>query len=148
MLGVGIFYHCTYWQQGNTVGCVSWMPGRSFRGHGKLKCLFYSSNLHADTFKLWTAQGAVTMCYPTEDMKGRSFSVFWTIFQAGGVIGSIIPICLNWSSTAGNLNDGSYIAFIIIMLVGCCIPLLLLPSDKVIRTDGTQVVLPPMPTWT
>ncbi|PMD35703.1 hypothetical protein L207DRAFT_516657 [Hyaloscypha variabilis F] len=97
---------------------------------------------------LWTAQGAVTMCYPTEDMKGRSFSVFWTIFQAGGVIGSIIPICLNWSSTAGNLNDGSYVAFIVIMLVGCCIPLLLLPSDKVIRTDGTQVVLPPMPTWT
>ncbi|KAE9380704.1 hypothetical protein N431DRAFT_498524 [Stipitochalara longipes BDJ] len=81
---------------------------------------------------LWTAQGAVTMCYPTEDMKGRSFSVFWTIFQAG----------------AGNLNDGSYIAFIVIMLVGCCIPLLLLPSDKVNRTDGTQVVLPPMPTWT
>lgn len=97
---------------------------------------------------LWTAQGAVTMCYPTEDMKGRSFSVFWTIFQMGGVIGSIIPVCLNWSSKAGNLNDGSYIAFIVIMLCGCCIPLLLIPSDKVIRTDGSQVVLPPMPTWT
>lgn len=47
------------------------------------------------------------MCYPTEDMKGRSFSVFWTIFQMGGVIGSIIPICLNWNSKIGNLNDGS-----------------------------------------
>ena len=27
---------------------------------------------------LWTAQGAVTMSYPTEDMKGRAFSLFWT----------------------------------------------------------------------
>jgi fumarate reductase subunit D len=88
------------------------------------------------------------MSYPTEDMKALSFSVFWTIFQAGGVIGSIIPICLNWNSTQGNLNDGSYIAFICIMLIGCFIPLLLLTSDQVIRTDGTKVVLPPMPTWT
>lgn len=96
---------------------------------------------------LWTAQGAVTMSYPTEDMKGRSFSVFWTIFQMGGVVGSIIPICLNWSSHAANLGDASYIAFVVIMLIGCGIPLLLLPSDHVIRSDGTRVVLPPMPTW-
>lgn len=27
---------------------------------------------------LWTAQGAVTMAYPTEDTKGRAFSLFWT----------------------------------------------------------------------
>jgi len=47
------------------------------------------------------------MSYPTEDMKGRSFAVFWTIFQMGGVLGSIIPVCLNWNSTAGNLNNAS-----------------------------------------
>ncbi len=96
---------------------------------------------------LWTAQGAVTMCYPTENMKGRAFSVFWTIFQMGGVIGSIIPIAMNWNSKAGTINDGSFIAFIVIMLAGCLIPLLLIPSDQVIREDGTQVVLPPAPTW-
>ncbi|KAI1001799.1 UNC93-like protein [Podosphaera aphanis] len=95
---------------------------------------------------LWTAQGAVTMCYPTEDMKGRSFSVFWTLFQMGGVIGSIIPICMDWSSETKNLQDGSYIAFIVIMICGCCISLLLIPSDQVIRTDGSHVILPPMPT--
>lgn len=27
---------------------------------------------------LWTVQGTVTMSYPTEDMKGRAFSLFWT----------------------------------------------------------------------
>ena len=56
---------------------------------------------------LWTAQGAVTMSYPTEDQKGRAFSTFWTIFQMGGVIGSIIPIAANWNSSAGTLNDGT-----------------------------------------
>ncbi|KAH6713988.1 major facilitator superfamily domain-containing protein [Leptodontidium sp. MPI-SDFR-AT-0119] len=96
---------------------------------------------------LWTAQGAVTMGYPTERMKGRSFSVFWTIFQMGGVIGSILPMAMNWNSKAGTINDGSFIAFIVIMLCGCLIPLLLIPSDQVIREDGTRVVLPPAPTW-
>lgn len=58
-------------------------------------------------WQLWTSQGAVTMCYPTEEMKGRSFCVFWTIFEMGGVIGSIIPICMNWNSDADNLGVGS-----------------------------------------
>lgn len=97
---------------------------------------------------LWTAQGAVTMSYPTEDQKGRAFSLFWTIFQMGGVIGSIIPIAANWNSKAGTLNDGTYIAFIVIMLTGSFfLPFFLLPSDKVVRSDGTHVVLPEMPTW-
>ncbi|RDW62060.1 hypothetical protein BP6252_11493 [Coleophoma cylindrospora] len=56
---------------------------------------------------LWTAQGAVTMGYPCEDEKGKAFAVFWTIFQMGGVIGSIIPICLNWNSKAGTVSDAT-----------------------------------------
>ncbi|KAL1747368.1 hypothetical protein HDZ31DRAFT_80486 [Schizophyllum fasciatum] len=87
---------------------------------------------------LWTAQGAVTMSYPTEDQKGRAFSTFWTIFQ----------MAANWNSTAGTLSDGTYIAFIVIMLTGSFVlPFFLLPSDKVVRSDGSHVVLPEMPTW-
>lgn len=97
--------------------------------------------------QLWTAQGAVTMCYPEEKMKGRAFSLFWTIFQMGGVIGSIIPLGLSWNSAPGNASDGVYITFITVMLVGCTLPLLLLPSNQVIRADGTRVVIPEMPTW-
>lgn len=80
-------------------------------------------------------------------MKGRAFSLFWTIFQMGGVIGSIIPMGLSWNSPAGNASDSVYITFICIMLLGCLIPLLLLPSDQVVRNDGTRVVIPIMPTW-
>lgn len=96
---------------------------------------------------LWTAVGAVTTCYPTEETKGKAFAIFWTIFEMGGVVGSIIPICMNWDSTGGNLQDGSYIAFITIMICGCFVPLLLIPSDQVIRVDGSSVVIPKMPTW-
>ncbi|RDW66964.1 hypothetical protein BP5796_09713 [Coleophoma crateriformis] len=96
---------------------------------------------------LWTAQGAVTMGYPCEDEKGKAFAVFWTIFQMGGVIGSIIPICLNWNSKAGTVSDATFITFIAIMLFGCLLPLLLIPSDKVVRKDNTAVVLPSAPTW-
>ncbi|KAF9638525.1 hypothetical protein BFW01_g9422 [Lasiodiplodia theobromae] len=97
---------------------------------------------------LWTAQGAVTMAYPTEGEKGKAFSLFWTMYQCGGTIGSIIPICLNWNSTQGNLSDATYAVFIAIQLVGAFVwPWLLLPSDQVVRSDGTKVVLPKHPTW-
>lgn len=125
-------------------GCIE---GLSAAMVGPFIQLRYVSTVSLTLFQLWTAQGAVTMGYPTERMKGRSFSVFWTIFQMGGVIGSILPMAMNWNSKAGTINDGSFIAFIVIMLCGCLIPLLLIPSDQVIREDGTRVVLPPAPTW-
>ena len=39
---------------------------------------------------LWCAQGAIMMSYPPEQNKGRYISVFWIIFNLGGVIGSIV----------------------------------------------------------
>ncbi|KAF9110497.1 hypothetical protein BGX27_006262, partial [Mortierella sp. AM989] len=34
---------------------------------------------------LWCAQGAVMMGYPEEGEKGKYFSIFWAIFNCGGV---------------------------------------------------------------
>lgn len=39
---------------------------------------------------LWTAQGAIMMSYPNERQKGKFISVFWIIFNLGGVIGSLV----------------------------------------------------------
>lgn len=39
---------------------------------------------------LWTAQGAIMMSYPTEDLKGRYISWFWMIFNLGAVIGGLV----------------------------------------------------------
>ena len=55
---------------------------------------------------LWTAQGAIMMSYPSEKHKGRYISVFWSIFNLGGVIGALIPLGQNLHSTAGKVNDG------------------------------------------
>lgn len=39
---------------------------------------------------LWCAQGAVMMAYPHEKEKGKFISIFWVIFNLGGVIGSLV----------------------------------------------------------
>ncbi|RFU25807.1 hypothetical protein B7463_g10542, partial [Scytalidium lignicola] len=96
---------------------------------------------------LWAAQGAVCMSYPMEADKGKAFALFWTLFQLGSVIGSIITLCLEWTPKAVNTSDTTYAVFIIIIVIGCFVPLLLSPSNKVIRKDGTHVVVPAMPTW-
>lgn len=41
---------------------------------------------------LWCAQGAVMMSYPREEEKGKFISIFWVIFNLGGVIGSLVSL--------------------------------------------------------
>jgi MFS family permease len=96
---------------------------------------------------LWTAQGAIMMSYPPEHAKGRYISWFWIIFNMGGVIGSLIPLAQNIHKKAGPVTDGTYIAFIILMFCGLFLSLLLVDADKVIREDGTKVILMKSPTW-
>ena len=38
----------------------------------------------------WTAQGAVMICYPRENSKGRFIAWFWSIFNVGAVIGAVV----------------------------------------------------------
>jgi Ion channel regulatory protein UNC-93 len=41
---------------------------------------------------LWTAQGTIMLSYPFEAQKGKYFAWFWTIFNLGGVIGSLVGL--------------------------------------------------------
>ncbi len=80
------------------------------------------------------------MSYPTEDQKGRYISLFWTIWSMGAVIGSIIPTAQNWSNTsAGRVNDGTYIALFVLMLGGSVLAMFLVHPSKIVRDDGTKV---------
>jgi MFS family permease len=47
---------------------------------------------------LWTAQGSLMLSYPTEIQKGRFISIFWSIFNLGGVIGASVSLGLNFKS--------------------------------------------------
>ncbi|CAG8587728.1 6026_t:CDS:2 [Diversispora eburnea] len=96
---------------------------------------------------LWTGQGAIMMSYPTESDKGKFIGIFWAIFSLGGVFGSIVPIALNWNSTAGSVNDGTYIGFTILMGLGALLCLTLLPPSKVVRDDGKHINIKKFPNW-
>ncbi|KAJ5884087.1 UNC93-like protein [Penicillium subrubescens] len=96
---------------------------------------------------LWCAQGAVMMSYPHEHEKGKYIAIFWVIFNLGGVIGSLVPLGQNMHSTAGNVNNGTYIAFLVLMAVGFVLCWGLVDSKYIKRNDGSRVIVIKNPTW-
>ncbi|GMN26408.1 hypothetical protein TIFTF001_040884 [Ficus carica] len=88
---------------------------------------------------LWAGQGAIMTSYPPPARKGTYISLFWSIFNMGGVIGGLIPFILNYHRTkAASVNDGTYIAFMSFMTFGALLSLAILPPSKVVRDDGTR----------
>ncbi|KAG1762774.1 MFS general substrate transporter [Suillus occidentalis] len=87
---------------------------------------------------LWTAQGS---------SEGHVISIFWTIFNLGGVVGSAVAFGINFKSTANSVGNGTYVGFLILTLIGVFLPLLMVNPDKMIRTDGTRVNLISHPSW-
>ncbi|KAF9108511.1 hypothetical protein BGX27_008329 [Mortierella sp. AM989] len=90
---------------------------------------------------LWCAQGAIMMGYPEEGEKGLYFSIFWAIFNCGGVLGNVIPLGIQWNDPeSGGASTGSYTGYMAVMVVGTILSLLLLPASRVTRRDGSRVI--------
>lgn len=88
---------------------------------------------------LWAAQGAIMTSYPPHDRKGTYISLFWSIFNLGGVIGGLIPFAMNYHrSTARSVNDGTYIGFMVFMSIGTFLSLSILHPSRVVRDDGSR----------
>ncbi|KZF22845.1 MFS general substrate transporter [Xylona heveae TC161] len=96
---------------------------------------------------LWAAQGSIMMSYPPEGSKGRYIFIFWVIFNLGGVIGSLIPLGQNMHSTVDHVNDGTYVAFMVLMFLGAVLAWFLCDSKHVERPDGSHVIIMKNPTW-
>jgi hypothetical protein len=96
---------------------------------------------------IWTAQGSIILSYPGENEKAKYWAVFYVILNLGSVIGGVIPVVENWNNTAGTVTDGTYITFLVIVSVGMCLPIFLVPTSQVVRNDGTKVIIPVLPTW-
>ncbi|KAI9500359.1 hypothetical protein GGI25_001060 [Coemansia spiralis] len=90
---------------------------------------------------LWAAQGMIMVSYPREEEKAKYIAVFWIIFNLGGMLGGILPFAINYHSESDSLSDGVYIAFVVLECLGACLGLALAPPSKVVRDDGTSVVL-------
>ncbi|ORX69646.1 hypothetical protein DL89DRAFT_267832 [Linderina pennispora] len=86
----------------------------------------------------WTAQGMIMMSYPLEKEKGKFITIFWVIFNLGGVLGGVILLGTNYNHE-GSLSDGAYAAFLAIEIGGSLCALVLAPPSKVVRTDGSHV---------
>ncbi|CAG8631751.1 7973_t:CDS:2, partial [Acaulospora morrowiae] len=114
---------------------------------GELFPVFAGAILGLGAALLWTGQGAIMLSYPFEENKGKYIGLFWIIFNLGGVLGSIVPIALNWNSEAGSVNDGTYIGFIILMGLGAILALVLLPPSKVYHDNGQHVIIQKYPRW-
>jgi len=50
-------------------------------------------------------------------------------------------------STAGKVNDGTYIAFMVLMFFGFLLAWCLVPTKHVVRSDGSKVILMKYPSW-
>lgn len=93
---------------------------------------------------LWCAEGTAITAFASEDKKGLYVSIMWSIFQSGVVIGAAIPVGQNWSAGTTNnsrVNDGTYIGFMILILCGAFLSLILYPWQKMVREDGSKVMV-------
>jgi MFS family permease len=91
---------------------------------------------------LWTAQGTIMMAYPLEKDKGKFVSTFWIIFNLGGVIGSLVPLGQNINTvTKASVSNGTYVGFLILTLIGGILAWTMIDASKVVRSDGSRVIL-------
>ncbi|CAN8104143.1 unnamed protein product [Discula destructiva] len=126
-----------------TTGYALYIGGLwAFQVHGTRWFLILSGGILGVTAALlWSAQGSIMMAYPLEKDKGRSFTLFWSIFQMGTIVGSAIALGIQAHSTLPGVSTGVYLAFMIIMLTAIVTSWLLLPPHSVVRADGTVVEL-------
>ncbi|XWS65300.1 hypothetical protein CRYUN_Cryun05aG0081200 [Craigia yunnanensis] len=88
---------------------------------------------------LWAGEGAIMTSYPPPNRKGTYISLFWSIFNMGGVIGGLIPFILNYHrNEAAYVNDATYIGFMCFMTAGTFLSFGILPANRVIRYDGSR----------
>ncbi|THH27522.1 hypothetical protein EUX98_g6661 [Antrodiella citrinella] len=106
--------------------------------------IFAGAVLGVTAALLWSAQGAIMMSYPLEKDKGKSFGIFWAIFQLGVFVGSVIALAINIKD--GGLtavSTSTYIAFLVIIFLGVASSFLVLPPDRIVRSDGSRVAIEP-----
>ncbi|KAH8089924.1 MFS general substrate transporter [Cristinia sonorae] len=104
--------------------------------------IFAGAILGVTAALLWSAQGSIMMSYPLEKDKGKSFSVFWAIFQAGVLIGSLIALAINIrDGQLAAVSTSTYIAFLVIVFCGIASSFLVLPPNRVVRADGSRVAV-------
>lgn len=96
----------------------------------------------------WTAQGALMMAYSTPSNRGLYISLFWIVFNLGGMIGGLLQFALNYKTEQNKANAASYFTFVALMAAASIGSLFfVLPPKKVRKEDGTMVVFEEGSDW-
>ena len=103
--------------------------------------IFAGALLGVTAALFWAAQGSIMMSYPREKDKGRSFTVFWVLFQLGTLVGAAIALGIQFDSVLPSVSTAVYITFMVITLTAIFSSWLVLPAQMVVRGDGTLVEL-------
>ncbi len=78
--------------------------------------------------------------YTTDRTRGRAIGLFWVIFCLGGAIGSLASFGLNVHSKSDTVTDSTYIAYIVVMLLGWVLSVLVLSTEKLsAKYTGTRI---------
>ncbi|KAF5355794.1 hypothetical protein D9756_004298 [Leucocoprinus leucothites] len=99
-------------------------------------------------FLCWTAMDCTRLddaFIPNGESEGF---IYWCILgylQSGS--GSGRHAELDSISQANSVDNGTYIAFLVLTLVGVAIPIFMVDPTKIIRFDGTLVTTPRHPSW-
>lgn len=115
-------------------------PG--MKSWGESLFIFSGALLGIGAAMFWTAQGSMMMAYAPQDLKGSYISLFWIIFNMGGVLGGLLGFAANFSSDSSGASAGSYFTFVGIMVVGAALGFLVVQPSKVIREDGIRAAAP------
>ncbi|EPQ53692.1 MFS general substrate transporter [Gloeophyllum trabeum ATCC 11539] len=92
---------------------------------------------------LWTAQSTLMMAYPTDSQRGRFISIFWAIYNLGGVVGATVSLGENIHLKVCTMLIG----LITLNTVGMAVPLIMVDPNRMYRSDGTKVTTPRRPSW-
>ncbi|KAF2112537.1 hypothetical protein BDV96DRAFT_601941 [Lophiotrema nucula] len=112
-----------------------------FDQHGQLGFpIFAGVAIGLSAGLIFVTMGYIAMSYSEEDERGSYITMSINLQAVGAVIGGIIPLIINKDSTeAAGVPPAVYIVFIVMMGIGAICAFLLLPPEKVVRDDGTQV---------
>ncbi|KAJ5620285.1 hypothetical protein N7510_004269 [Penicillium lagena] len=110
------------------------------KGEGTWFTLFGGAWLGCSAGLLWSTQGYITTCYPTESKKGKYIAITWTLNAIGSLVGAavVLGVTINNTSTSG-VPSSVYLTFICLEVFGLLIAGFLMDPAKLRRDDGQPI---------
>ena len=95
----------------------------------------------------YTSEATLFIGYPRPQDRGFYLAIWSTAKTSGPILGGAINLALNAKSNkAGSVSSATYIVFLSIMCTGPFWALMLSPTKKVWRKDGSRIVIRKEPT--